>query len=256
MKTTGTTNAICAAVLVLLSGTNLLLPSQASAQGDDVEDFFRITPYIWMLSLDGTTASFGADQDVDASFSDILDNLNIGLMVNLRWQMQSGWFFELDPMWASLELDLATPGPLPITGKAEVDMWLVDAIGGYKFNNNFGVYGGARYYDQDIEITFDLGAGQPQGLGDDWTDFIIGVHAYGELGEKWTVSGKLDAAVGGDSDSAYYAQFAFNRRFGQSMLLNLGWRYYDVDYVSGSGLTLFKWDVAHSGPAIGWSWLF
>lgn len=256
MRSKSAKNVICTGVLILLSSATLLLPSQASAQGEDVEDFFRITPYIWLLGLDGTTAALGLDRDVDASFSDLLEYLNIALMVNLRWQTRSGWFFELDPMWARLEADLATPGPLPITGKAEIDMLLADAIGGFKFNNNFGAYGGVRSYDQDIKITFDLGQGQPQRLGDDWTDFIIGIHAYGELGDKWTVAGKLDAAVGGDSDSAYYAQFAFNRKFGQNMLLNLGWRYYDVDYASGSGLTLFKWDVAHSGPAIGWSWLF
>jgi len=32
--------------------------------------------------------------------------------------------------------------------------------------------------------------------------------------------------------------------------------YYDVDYESGSGLTRFKWDVAHSRPVVGFSWEF
>jgi hypothetical protein len=32
--------------------------------------------------------------------------------------------------------------------------------------------------------------------------------------------------------------------------------YYDVDYESGSGLTRFKWDVAQSGPVVGFSWEF
>ncbi len=32
--------------------------------------------------------------------------------------------------------------------------------------------------------------------------------------------------------------------------------YYDVDYESGSCLTRFKWDVAHSRAVVGFSWEF
>ena len=32
--------------------------------------------------------------------------------------------------------------------------------------------------------------------------------------------------------------------------------YYDVDYESGSGLTRFQWDVAHSRSVVGFSWQF
>ena len=236
----------------------MALPNNAAAQRTD-ESFFRITPYLWMLGLDGTTAVLGQDTDVDASFSDILDVLNIALSVNMEWNTQSNWFFVLDPMWSELEMDfvIPTPGPLEPTGKVEIELIIADALVGYGINENFGVYAGARYYDQDITIVPD-GAAPSIGLGDDWTDFLIGVRAAGSLSDKWFMSGKLDGAVGGDSDSAWYAQFVFSRIFGRNdnMHLDLGWRYYDVDYVSGDGLTLFKWDVAHSGPVVGWSWEF
>lgn len=255
MKATVLKNAVWSGVLVMLSTASLLSPDEAAAQSAK-GSYFRVTPYLWMLSLDGTTAALGQDQDVDASFSDLLDNLNLALSANLEWHTKSGWFFQLDPMWASLESDFASPGPLPVTGKVEIDMLLVDGLVGYSLTDNIGIYGGARFYDQDIDIGFDLGSNPSQSLGDDWTDFILGVKVFGQLTEKWSMSGKLDGAVGGDSDSAFYLQFVFNRQFGESMHLNLGWRYYDVDYVSGSGLTLFKWDVAHSGPIVSWTWMF
>jgi hypothetical protein len=66
----------------------------------------------------------------------------------------------------------------------------------------------------------------------------------------------INGAVSGDSESAWYAQAVFLRHFSKNRHLDIGWRYYDVDYESGSGLTLFKWDVAHSGPVIGYSWEF
>jgi hypothetical protein len=234
----------------------IALPGEAQAQRTG-ESFFRVTPYLWMLGLDGTTAVLGEDADVEADFSDILDALNIALSVNMEWNTSSDWFFVLDPMWSQLEMDYVapTPGPISPTGKVEVEMIILDALVGYSLNENLGGYAGVRYYDQDITLMPD-GVVPSVGLGDDWTDFVIGVRAFGELGDKWTMMGRLDGAVGGDSDSAFYGQFTFNRKFGQNMHLNLGWRYYDVDYVSGEGLSLFKWDVAHSGPVVGWTWVF
>lgn len=247
---------VCTSVATAILAVAMALPNSATAQRTD-ESFFRITPYLWMLGLDGTTAVLGQDTDVDASFSDILDVLNIALSVNMEWNTQSNWFFVLDPMWADLEMGIESIGGTPAGGKVEIELIIADALVGYSVNENFGVYAGARYYDQDITIVPNNLPVQPT-LGDDWTDFLLGVRAAGNLNENWMMAGRLDGAVGGDSDSAWYAQFVFSRIFGKNdnMHLDLGWRYYDVDYVSGSGVTLFKWDVAHSGPVVGWSWEF
>jgi hypothetical protein len=48
----------------------------------------------------------------------------------------------------------------------------------------------------------------------------------------------------------------FNRRIGRNMALNLGYRHYTVDYVEGSGLSLFAWDAVMSGPVVGYTWEF
>ena len=206
-----------------------------------------------MLSLDGTTAMLGQDVDIDASFSDILDNLNIALAANM--ELSKGKFFVVfDPMYAQLEMDFAGPGGGPVGGTIEIDMVIADLDVGYSINENFDLYAGARYYDQDISITPNMLPAIP--LGDDWTDFILGFRVHASMSEKWSFMGKLDGAVGGDSESAWYFQAFVLRHFGSKMHLDLGWRYYDVDYESGSGITRFKWDVLHSGPVVGFSWQF
>lgn len=260
MKMTGLMRGTLVGALAVFLTVAVALPNEAEAQGTG-DSYFRVTPYLWMLGLDGTTAVLGNDADVDASFSDILDVLNVALSVNLEWNTKSNWFFVFDPMWADLEMDFnvpSPPAPLPVTGKVEIELIIADALVGYGFNENIGVYAGARYYDLDISIIPDGPVVPEIGLGDDWTDFLLGVRVFGELGEKWTMGGRMDGAVGGDSDSAFYAQFVFSRIFGRNnnMHLDLGWRYYDVDYISGSGVSTFKWDVAHSGPVVGWSWEF
>ena len=247
-------NAVACAVFGIIAAA-LLVPETAKAQRVD-ESYFRVTPYIWALSLDGATGlPTGEDLPIDASFSDLLDNLNMALMVDLEWNTKSDWFFLLDAMWANLESDITTPGPLPLSGTAEIDMFLYDGLIGYSLNENLGAYIGARLYDQEVTISTN-GIAPDITIGDDWTDFIIGLRVFGELNENWSMGGRLDGAVGGDSDSAFNLQFIFARHFGETMHLNLGWRYYDVDFESGTGLDRYKWDVAHSGPLVGWSWEF
>ena len=225
-------------------------PGTASAQESDGWKF-RITPYLWMLGLDGTTAALGNDVPVEATFSDILDNLNIALSANMEFN-NGKWFVVVDPMWADLEMDIETGGP--IAGKVEVELIILDALVGVAVHENFDVYIGARYYDQDIIVIPNMLPSVD--LGDDWTDFLIGFRVHNDFADKWSFAGKVDAAVGGDSDSALYVQAVLLRHFGSNMHLDLGWRYYDVDYESGSGVTRFKWDVTHTGPVVGFSWEF
>jgi len=241
-----------AVAMIMLIVSASIWSSTATAQESD-EWKFRITPYLWMLSLEGTTAALGQDVDVDASFSDIFDVLNIALFVNM--ELSKGKFFVVfDPMYAQLEMDFAGPEGTPIGGKLEVDIVIADLNFGYSFDENFGIYAGARYYDQDLTLTPNLLP--QQALGDDWTDFIVGLRGGGKVSENWSFMGKMDAAVGGDSESAFYFQAVLLRHFGDNKHLDIGWRHYDVDYESGAGPTRFKWDVAHSGPIVGFSWEF
>jgi len=239
-----------ASVVLILGVSMMLIPGVSTAQEGDGWNF-RVTPYLWMLGLDGTTAALGNDVPLEADFKDILDLLNMALSVNM--ELNNGkWFVVLDPMWASLEAPIETGGP--ISGKVEIELLIIDALVGVSLSEHFDVYAGVRYYDQDITI---VPSSLPEiGLGDDWTDVLVGFRFHGEISEKWSFSGRLDGAIGGDSDSAIYAQAVFLRHIGDNKHFDIGYRYYDVDYESGSGLTRFKWDVTQTGPLIGFSWEF
>ena len=239
-----------ATAILALSISALLMPGVVTAQESDGWKF-RLTPYLWALGLDGTTAALGNDVPLEADFGDILDLLNIALSANMEFN-NGKWFVVLDPMWADLEAPIDTGGP--IAGKVEIQLIIVDALVGFSLNENFDVYAGARYYDQDITIVPDMAPEIP--LGDSWTDYMLGIRVHNDISDKWSFSAKLDGAVGGDSDSAWYLQAIASRHFSKNRHLDLGWRYYSVDYESGSGLTRFLWDVDHSGPVIGYSWEF
>ena len=238
------------AAILTLSVSALLSPGVVTAQESDGWSF-RITPYIWALGLEGTTAALGNDVRVDADFSDLLDLVNFAFSVNMEFN-NGKWFVILDPMYTDLEAPIETGGP--IGGKTEIELVILDAHLGFNIAEHFDIYAGARYYDQDITIVPNMSPSQA--LGDSWTDLLVGFRVKYDRSDKWSFRGTVNAAIGGDSDSAWYLQAVLLRHFGDNMHLDLGWRYYSVDYESGSGLTRFLWDVDHSGPVIGYSWEF
>ncbi len=239
-----------ATAILTLSISALLMPGVVTAQENDGWDF-RITPYLWALSLDGTTAAAGADVPLDSSFSDILDLLNFALSANMEWNNGS-MFVVLDLTYADLEAKIETGGP--IGGKVEIGIIMVDVLLGFSVTEHFDIYGGARYNDQDITIVPDM---MPKiSLGDGWTDLVLGVRLHNDMSDKWSFTGNFDVTAAGDSDSAWNAHVMFSRKIGTNKHFDLGYRHYEVDYESGSGLELFKWDVAHSGPVVGFSWEF
>jgi hypothetical protein len=225
----------------------------ASAQESDNWKF-RITPYFWLVGVDGTTAVLGNDVAIDNSFSDLLDALNLALSVNM--ELSKGKFFIVfDPMYAEFEADFTGPNGGPVGGTLVAKLVIADLNVGYNFGENFDLYAGVRYYDQDLEITPNV-LPVVASITEDWSDFTLGLRFHGDVSDKWSYMAKLDGAVGGDSESAWYLQAAFLRHFGENKHLNLGWRYYDVDFETGSGVSRFKWDVKHSGPVVGFSWEF
>jgi hypothetical protein len=68
---------------------------------------FSITPYLWATALKGDVGVGRTSADVDASFDDILDNLNGALMLSL--EARKGRFGLLsDTIYANLEDNAAT----------------------------------------------------------------------------------------------------------------------------------------------------
>ena len=226
------------------------LVNNAVAQDSDGWEF-RITPYIFMMALEGETAVLGQNVPVDATFGDIWDRLNIALAANFEAN-NGDWFFILDATYAELELNVE-PNPV-ISATIDIDIVMTDALIGKVLGEHFDIYAGLRYYDQDITVIPSM---LPSiGLGDDWTDYVIGVRAHADVSDKWTFTGRLDSMFAGDSESNWFGQLIFSRRFGSSMHLDLGYRWLLSDHESGTGLTRFLWDVDQTGPIAGYSWNF
>ncbi len=233
-----------------------MLSTMAFAQSFDRDsNEIILAPYLWATAISGTsTVGMLPPLDIDASFSDILDNLNFAMSLHTEFK-RGPWVFVIDPTYISLEMEVVPPIPDVPAGKMEVDVWLVELWAGYQFHDNWEVIGGARYQDQDISISGlpDPPFTPPLGVSDDWTDWFVGFRFNNDLGDKWLMVWRGDVAVAGDSDSSWNSSIFFNRRFGDNKMLNLGYRYLVGDYVNAG---IYGWDVTQDGPVVGFTWAF
>jgi hypothetical protein len=245
---------IILAVLLAVSYSSISLAGVLRDDKSDSDWEILLTPYLWGTSLDGTSA-FGMlpPLDIDASFGDILDNLNMALSLHTEFH-RGDWAFVIDPMYVSLEINLSTPLP-DVSPKIEVDMLLVEVWTAYKINSNWELLGGLRWQDQEIDVS-----GLPDpfpvagfSVADDWLNWFAGARFRSKIGQNWIMALRADVVFAGDSDSSYNVEIFFNRRFGKSMALNLGYRYFVDDY---DNLPTYAWDMTQEGPVIGYTWSF
>jgi hypothetical protein len=234
-----------------------------------------VTPYVWALSLKGDVGIGRIEADVDASFSDILDNLNVAAMLEL--ELRKGRFGLLsDTIYANLEDDAAT-GEDRLRIKATANMLIQGLAGTYRLGTwqladfaqagplavTVDPYAGIRYTYLDTELTGrldlpDLGvnARRTTEANKHWVDPIVGLRTVWTLGARFSLI--LAGDVGGTStNSQYSAQGVglIGYRFGlfgqDNANLVVGYRALHQKYEDGDGRSRFDWDVTMHGPIAG-----
>jgi hypothetical protein len=252
--------------LGLIIGTlalSLQAPTISAADDDGWE--IILAPYLWGITTEGKTAIGPLPPvDVDASFGDLIDAMNIGGSLHTEFR-KGKWNFVIDPTYLDLEMDvpdqtvtIPNPNPPPanqditVGGKIKVKMWFVEGWASYLVAPGWEILGGARWQSQDYDVEVNNIPKAPS-FKEDWADLFGGLRWTKAFNDKWSVAVRGDYAFAGDSESgSWNAQAIFNRRFGKSMALNIGYRYYTDEYKTDS----FLWDMDISGAILGYTWQF
>jgi hypothetical protein len=220
---------------------------------------------MWFLSLDGDVTVKGEESDLDMSFSDIWDELNIAAM--LTFDARKGkWGIYGDTIAANLGTSKKEGGiridptvklaMLTAGGSYQLGKWkLADTAGkdvpAVSVDGMFGV----RYTYLDIDLDFKRirdASGHK-----DWYDPLIGARAFFDLSEHWTLA--LLGNIGGfgiGSDLTWGAMGTIGYRFRLFSEKNNtrvvgGYRAIYQDYKDGSGADKFEWDMTYHGPILG-----
>ena len=203
----------------------------AADEGEGAGWEFGSEIYFWGASMGGTTA---AGDDIDIPFSDILENLNFGLMGAVAARKDK-WTLFADAIYLDLETEDSTTANIigrPINTSVDVELkgFISTAGAGYAVIENdstrISLLAGGRYLWLDTELEFDVGA-LTEKASDSGSviDGIIGFRGRTEIAEGWHIAYYADVGTG-ESDLTWQLLGSVNYRF-KNVDLVLGYRYLD-----------------------------
>jgi hypothetical protein len=191
--------------------------------------------YLWGAGLGGATS---AGDDIDISFDDLLDNLDMALMGSLAAR-KGKLSLIADVIYLDVSDSTSSTANLinrPVTADLGVKLksWIVTAIGAYKIvetdSTRLNLLAGARYLYLDADLDFRIVSAGPFGpwqekysdSGHVW-DGIVGLRGSTELSDKWYLNYHFDVGAG-DSALTWQALAGFNYRF-SNVDAAFGYRY-------------------------------
>ena len=234
--------------LLALAGISFL-PTAVEAQESPWT--FDASLYGLAVGMSGDLTVRGVNADLDVGFDDILDNLEFGAMGKLRLGYDR-WALSTDIIYMGLG---ASKGGV----SADFDQWVVEPTISYEVCTGFEMLAGVRYNNLSGEIR---GPGIlptpriPSGTKD-WWDPIVGTNLRLPLIGDFTFHVRGDiGGFGVGSDLTWQACPFISWQFNKWGSLQAGYRWVYMDYESGSGGSLFRYDVLSQGPQVGVTFRF
>ena len=263
----------------------------AGAEADSDEWQFRVTPYLWLPSIEGSAnyevppAGGGGNPNVSIGSTDWLELLNFAALVSGsaskgRYSIATDLVYlslgsDNDGRVRSVDGNLGS-GPIQIPVSAnrnlstetELHGLVWSLAGGYQVNqtesSSVSIFAGVRYFGTDVETNWNFSAAITTPLGEqvlskqgrvqqdvDLWDGIIGIRGEFAIGEG-NWSGLYSFDVGaGDSDLTWNAMAGVSRAYDSGDLIFV-WRHLAYDEGSDGVME----DFSFGGPAVAFRFHF
>jgi hypothetical protein len=243
---------------IILPFLGLLAPISAVAGDDDWQ--VDTTIYVWGAGIGGTTRTGG---DIDISFGDLWDNLDMAFMGALearkgKWGLLGDFVYMKVSADDSATEEVPVLGPITIPVKVDADVSMKNRIasfaGTYRVVDTgratLSLLGGVRYFSLDLDMTLDLSAVNTSrsarlSESDSVWDGIVGIRGEVTLDDRWYVPYHVDLGTG-ESDLTWQAIVGVGYKFGWGDVM-FAYRHLDYDFKSGVPLR----DTSIGGPALG-----
>jgi hypothetical protein len=219
---------------------------------------FTFAPYLWGAGINGDIGLFDLEpQEIDASFSDILDHFDVGAMA-VAEARNGPFLLGADINYVNLSTNVDTPhGILADSIDVEATSFMFTGFAGYSViydeNLNLDFIAGARVWHSKTEFNFNSPAPILEKFdgaddGNTWVDPLVGVKGRAEIGSGFYVSGwGMVGGFGVSSDFMWDVLGAIGYEFSDSFSLVAGYRAMGVDYENDG----FVYDVVQKGPIVG-----
>lgn len=235
------------AVQSLFLFTILFLLISISATKAQTDWEFDASVFMWFAGIDGTIGIANAEEQVDASPSDILENLEFAFPVHFEMRNPDVSLIA-DVMYLGVgqdvDIQVTTPhNTITNTGEMDLDQWVVEGAFGYRISQKFEVLASLRYYDIKVGMIIN---DTTTSNNENWYDGYIGARYITDFAKDWYTTIRADIGMGG-SNFAWYGDAEVGYRFSELFSLAFGYRILSLDYETGSGVHYFKYDAICQG---------
>jgi len=237
-------------VSTFLLSAVILFPQLAQAQGQSNRTWQSdVFLYGLAASISGDAQLGPVQQPVDVSFGDILDNLQMGFMGSYRGSSER---FSVAADFVYLALGNASTTGL--VRRADVDLFIADLTGGYRFSSGVEAFAGLRITDLSTKI----GLGDPvitelEG-SDTFYDPVVGVRIWTPLGQdgRWWIQARGDiGGFGASMDFTWTAMAHVGFNPTERISIVGGYRALGQDFKDAGPTEIFDMDVTYYGPLFG-----
>jgi hypothetical protein len=250
--------------LLLLS---VFLPCMTASAEDVNETGWRITPYAWLpVSIDLDSTVDGSTVPIKMDLGDVFETFDV-FALSARGEYWWGKYgLVLDGSGTDLQgKDISNPTPFIQTLNIDVQDGILDMLGAYRIgiadDGSVRLLGGLRYHyiKQEINITFNTPPGGTENLGGsrDFVELIFGGQYVQPFANKWlfTARGNISGfGIGDGTDITLDALVGVGYEFSQHWAVELGYKYYYIDYMDGSGADAFGQEGNMHGPWLGFAY--
>lgn len=209
----------------------------------------------------------GSTISVEKSFSDVVDDLNVGGFVNV-WGRHGKFVFSGDLMYVNTTESRAF-GPLPplpvpvppgtvVDGAADTKQLMATLQGGYRLHDEpgltFDALAGLRFWHIANDVTVSaLGVSRSYSESFAWLDPVIGGRVFIGLTDALSLQAQADiGGFGVGSDFTWSALATVNYAATERLAVSGGYKVLDVDYDHDG----HAYDVRLRGPALGLTYRF
>lgn len=220
-----------------------------------------VTLYGWAAAMSGDIGIGPLSANIDVPFSEILDNLKMGAMLNYMGRGET-WVTGADFIYMKLGSDLALPSGSTTAAEVKVKQWLFEVDGGYRVLPWMDALIGVRV--PVLEAEFVPNTDNPTFSGksktESWFAPLIGVRVFVPVTKHMKLIGRGDLGgfqIGG-TNTTWQAAGYVNYGFGEHFSASLGYRAINADYATGTQgqQDYFEYAVTSYGGVLGLSYTF
>ena len=246
-----------------LIATLLVTPALAE------EPYTEVGIYLFATEISGEAQLGRVTADIDMSFSDILDNLDIGFMGYVEHR-RGQWSFIGDLAFLRLNDDNSTTvgRNVELDVEAELEQTVIEGFAGYRFLDKvyegsdlgvdlmFGLRHNTLKVTMDLDVAIaEFSNSRSRSEEEDWFDYVVGLRFQSDYRNGWGSTVWADLGEGSDS-SSYQLLAMVNYQGSSNWKFYGGYRVLSLDYDNGSGDSTFAIDLDYSGPMAGVTYVF